>query len=99
MKRMNTTPLLSALLLLASLAPRAAAQDAGPEVLMLQLRDGAFRFGTIQSHDAEGFLFTRLDNGGVARLPWSLLDPRQSDELRRRFGYVDLAGEEITMMA
>ena len=99
MQRMKPISVLAVLFLLAGLAPRAAAQEAGPEVLMLQLRDGAFRFGTIQSHDAEGFSFTRLDNGGVARLPWSLLDPRQSEELRRRFGYVDLAGEEVTMMA
>jgi len=99
MTRMNPTPALAALLFFASLAPRVQAQEPGPDVVMLQLRDGAFRFGTIQAHDAEGFQFTRLDNGGVARLPWSMLDPRQSDELRRRFGYVDLAGEEITMMA
>jgi len=96
---MNPTPVLAALILLASLAQPARAQEPGPDVLMLQLRDGAFRFGTIQSHDAEGFSFTRLDNGGIARLPWSLLDPRQSEELRRRFGYVDLAGEEIMLMA
>jgi tetratricopeptide (TPR) repeat protein len=77
----------------------ARAQEPAADVLMLQLRDGAFRFGTIQSHDPDGFVFTRLDNGGVARLPWSLLDPRQAEELRKRFGYVDLQSEEVTMIA
>lgn len=99
MQRMNATPVLAALLVLGLFAPAARAQDAAPDVIMLQLRDGAFRFGTIGSHDPDGLVFTRLDNGGVAKLPWSLLDPRQSDELRRRFGYVDLASEEVTMMA
>lgn len=99
MEPMRRIPVLLTLALCAALAPLARAQEQAPEVLMLQLRDGDFRFGTIQSHDPEGLVFTRLDNGGVARLPWSLLDPRQSDELRRRFGYVDMASEEVTLMA
>jgi len=97
MQRMVRIPVLALLLLATPVSARA--QEPAPDVVMLQLRDGAFRFGTIQSHDAEGLVFVRLENGGVARLSWSLLDPRQSDELRRRFGYVDLSGEEVTMMA
>lgn len=93
-----TRAALCAGLFLAAPVP-ARAQDPAPEVLMLELRDGSFRFGTIQSHDPDGISFTRLDNGGVARIPWEMLDPRQSDELRRRFGYVDLSSEEVTMTA
>jgi hypothetical protein len=98
---MNRTALIAALALLPLLAPPARAQDPAPaaDVLMLQLRDGTFRFGTIQSHTADGLVFTSLDNGGLARLSWSLLDPRQSEELRRRFGYVDLQSEEVMLMA
>jgi tetratricopeptide (TPR) repeat protein len=101
MDRMNRIPVLAALLLCATFAAPAPAraQEPAPEVLMLELRDGAFRFGTIQSHDPEGFVFVRLDNGGSAHLSWSMLDPRQADELRRRFGYVDLQSEEVTMIA
>lgn len=101
MERMNRIPALLVLALVAGFAPLAPAraQDSAPEVLMLQLRDGAFRFGTISATDPDGFSFTRLDNGGVARLSWSMLDPKQSDELRRHFGYVDVASEEVTMIA
>ncbi|MBK7641750.1 MAG: hypothetical protein IPJ19_01655 [Planctomycetes bacterium] len=97
---MKPASLILALLLglAAPLAP-ARAQEANPDVIMLQLRDGAFRFGSVQSHDPDGMVFARLDNGGIAHIPWSLLEPRQSDELRRRFGYVDLATEEVLMMA
>lgn len=77
----------------------ARAQDSGGEALMLKLRDGSFRFGAISAHDPEGLVFVRLDNGGMARLSWSALDPAQEAELKTRFGYVDLAGEEVTVQA
>jgi hypothetical protein len=99
MARMHPILAQAALTLCCALAPLARAQEPAADVLMLQLRDGAFRFGTIQSHDPEGFVFLRLDNGGVARLPWSMLDPRQSEELRKRFGYVDLQSEEVLVIA
>ncbi len=99
MSLMNRIPVLLALLCLASFAAPAPAQDPAPEVLMLQLRDGSFRFGTIQSHSSEGLVFTRLDNGGVARINWGLLEPRQAEDLLRRFGYLDLQSEQVLLMA
>ncbi len=80
-------------------AALASAQDAGGDTLMLKLRDGSFRFGAISAHDPEGLVFVRLDNGGTARLPWSALDPEQETELKTRFGYIDLSGEEVTLQA
>jgi len=81
-------------------APGSAAQEppAG-EVLLLHLRDGRVEWGRITSHDPEGFAFSRLDNGGVARLAWGMLDPDQERELNLRFGYVDLTGDEYMIDA
>ena len=68
-------------------------------VLMLHLRDGRVTWGTIQSHEPEGFTFARLDNGGVARLSWGMLDPLQEKELRLQYGYVDLTRDEVMVDA
>jgi hypothetical protein len=68
-------------------------------VRLIQLRDGSIQFGRILQHDPDGFVLERLDTGGRARLPWSLLDPAQDSELRTAFGYVDLTGEEIYVAA
>jgi Ni,Fe-hydrogenase III component G len=62
---------------------------------MLRLADGRFEWGRILSHDPDGLVFGRLENGGRARLPWSFLHPEEDLELRTRFGYVDLSGEEV----
>lgn len=105
--------LLRAALLLALAVPSAfpsiaSAQDAGAAAApaaasapatMLRLRDGSIRWGTILSHDPDGIVFQRLDNGGRARLAWPLLHPEEESDLRRRFGYVDLSGEEILVQA
>jgi hypothetical protein len=74
-------------------------QEAPASVLMLHLRDGRVAWGTIQSHEPDGFVFARLDNGGVARLPWGMLDPAQEKELRLQFGYVDLSRDEVMVTA
>lgn len=81
---------------LAGLAP---AQDVSAETRMLRLRDGSFQWGVIASHDPESLVFVRLDTGGRVRLPWSFLHPEEELELRTRFGYVDLTGDEILVEA
>jgi hypothetical protein len=73
--------------------------DAKPSVVMLHLRDGRVAWGTIQSHEPDGFTFARLDNGGTARLSWGMLDPEQEKELRLQFGYVDLTRDEVMVTA
>ena len=85
------------LLALGAFAPPSAAQEGAqaPAVVMLKLRDGSLAWGRIEEHDPEQLTFRRMDNGGLARVPWSLLDPGQERELRTRFGYVELEGEEI----
>ncbi len=81
------------------------AQDAGvaaepaPEVTMIRLRGGRIQWGSIVDHTAEALIFTRLDTGGQVTLPWNFLDPAQDLELRMRFGYVDLGGDEVMMSA
>ncbi|MDG1051004.1 MAG: hypothetical protein P8R46_12430 [Planctomycetota bacterium] len=71
------------------------APPAPEDVLMLKLRDGRIQWGAIGQHDTLGFAFQRLDNGGEVRVPWSLLDPRQSELLRTDYGYVEVEAEEI----
>ncbi len=71
------------------------APPAAEDVIMLKLRDGRIQWGAIGEHDTIGFLFQRLDNGGEVRVPWSLLDPRQSDQLRTDYGYVEVEAEEV----
>ncbi|MBK7875692.1 MAG: hypothetical protein IPJ77_08065 [Planctomycetes bacterium] len=83
----------------AFVAPALRAQETAPSTAMLRLKSGAIQWGTIQSHDPEGFVFQRLDTGGVVRLDWSLLDPVEEKELRQRFGYVDLTSEETLVSA
>lgn len=65
------------------------------EVLMLRLRHGEIHWGAILGHSADGLRFQRLADGGVADVPWPLLDPRQEAELREMFGYIDVSAEEI----
>ncbi|MEM8712256.1 MAG: hypothetical protein AAGG01_15000, partial [Planctomycetota bacterium] len=67
-------------------------------VIMLQLRDGTIRWGSIESHGPSSLVFRRLATSGVATVPWSLLDPGQSDELRRQFGYVEVEAEEAYVL-
>ena len=40
-----------------------------------------------------------MDTGGYLELPWGLLDPRQENDLRMRFGYIDVGVEEFTLLA
>lgn len=65
------------------------------EVMMLRLRQGAIHWGAIAEHSADGLRFQRLDDGGFTEVRWELLDPRQEEELRELFGYVDVSAEEL----
>lgn len=87
-----------------ALAPRSTAQAApaspqGAAAQMLRLRDGTIQWGSITSHDPDGIQFQRLDNGGVARLAWSFLHPEEERHLRTEFGYVDVTGDEVMLLA
>lgn len=91
--------LLLATLLLSAHADLRAQEASAPSPLMLRLRDGNIQWGTIQSHDPDGIVFERLDTRGRVRLPWTFLHPEEERELRTRFGYVDLSGDEILVDA
>lgn len=95
---MRTLLVPAALLSIAALAPAQTPPDADGAV-MLRLRDGSFRWGSVSAHDPEGLVFTFLENGGVARLSWSLLDPEHERELKTKLGYVDLTGEDVLIDA
>lgn len=66
---------------------------------MLRLRDGSIQWGGIQAHDPDGLVFVRLDTGGRVRLPWAYLHPEEERDLRTRFGYVDVSGDEVLIDA
>lgn len=70
-----------------------------PQPMMMRLRSGQVLLGSIEAHDPERVHFRRLDNGGLVRLPWSLLDPGQEGELRLDFGYVEVQNEELLVTA
>jgi hypothetical protein len=81
-------------------AATSSADSESPDAAkMLRLRDGSIRWGSIQSHDPDGIVFQSLETGGRAHLPWSYLHPEEERELRERFGYVDLSGEEVLIDA
>lgn len=85
---------------LALLLALAAPQETAPEpATMLRLYEGAILWGHIVAHDAQSLSFVRLDNGGRVRLPWTRLDPAQSEELRETFGYIDHSEAELMMEA
>ena len=70
--------------------PPPAAQD----VVMLQLRDGTIRWGAVEGHSPSAIKFRRLDTSGLVSLPWSMLDPVQSEALRKQYGYVEVEVDE-----
>lgn len=93
-------------LALSLFAGTAAAQAADPgadaaseEVLMVKLKTGSFQWATLEDHSEQALTFRRIDNGGVVSVPWSMVEPQQELELRTRFGYVDLTGDEILIQA
>lgn len=65
------------------------------EVMLLRMRDGSIHWGVMQEHDPDGIVFELLSHGGVVDVSWTLLDPKQSDEMRLQLGYVDVASEEL----
>lgn len=66
---------------------------------MLRMRDGSIRWGEIVAHDPDGLNFRLLAHGGEVRLGWDMLDPAEENELRELFGYVDVASEELMIIA
>ncbi|MDZ4772043.1 MAG: hypothetical protein SGI72_02810 [Planctomycetota bacterium] len=98
MKKLVRAALVFAIAVVA-LAPARAQADAPAPAVMLRLRDGSIQWGTIQSHDPDAIVFERLDTGGRVRLPWTFLHPDEERDLRNRFGYVDLSGDEILIDA
>lgn len=81
-----------------SAQPGTAADDA-PVATMLRMRNGSIQWGAILNHDPDGIQFVRIENAGQVRLPWSVLDPEQEQELRLKYGYVDLSTEEVMLPA
>jgi len=103
MKPIRSIPAAVVFALSLAFAAPAPAQDSEgetapiTEVMLLKLVDGSSLWGRITGHDSERVAFQRLDNGGVVRLPWKQLEPKQSGELLEEFGYVDHSGEELTV--
>ena len=97
----NASRTLAGTALALSLAAGAAsAQAADPsDVLMVKLKSGGFQWATLEDHSEQALSFRRIDNGGLVSVPWTMLEPTQELELRTRFGYVDLTGEEIMIQA
>jgi len=84
---------------LSTLARQDAPAPAAEEVTFLRLYEGGILWGRIDSHDDQGLVFLRLDNGGRVRLPWSRLDPAQAEGFLAAFGYVERSEEELTLEA
>src|SRR5262245_43746309 len=82
-------------------APGGAGQEPAPsaETVMLRMRDGGILWGSYEAHDPTGISFRRLDNGGLVRLPYGLLDAAVARELQLAWGYADLSGEELLIDA
>ncbi len=66
---------------------------------LLRMRDGSIRWGEIIAHDPDGLNFRLLAHGGEVRIGWDFLDPGEENELREKFGYVDVASEELMIAA
>ncbi|QDV06470.1 hypothetical protein Poly30_19800 [Planctomycetes bacterium Poly30] len=74
------------------------APPAPDDVIMLQLRDGTIRWGAIESHGPNSIEIKRLDTSGKAIVPWSMLDPRQAEDLRKQYGYVEVEVNEAYVL-
>lgn len=76
-----------------------AGADESGAPMMFRLYSGQVVWGSLGEHSPEGIEVQRLDTGGLARLPWSFLDPTQSEELRLLYGYIEAEGEELLVDA
>jgi hypothetical protein len=102
MKKVSQTlskGLLCAVLTAASALSAEAHQSASKDVEMIRLRTGVFQWGVVEDHSTESLTFRRLDTGGLVTLPWSMVEDKQSLELRTLYGYVDITGDEILVPA
>lgn len=75
--------------------PETVQPSAPVEVRAIQLRNGQMHWAQILEHDDQGLLLRRIDNGGLVRISWNLIDPRQAELLRVDWGYVAVEGGEI----
>lgn len=80
-------------------AVSASSQATVADLKMFRLRSGGILWGTLESHDAQSLTVRRLDQGGLAKMPWSFLAPEEEQTLRLRFGYVDANVEELMTKA
>lgn len=78
-------------------APPSSAEEETPT--MFRLHSGGVLWGTLRAHSPEGVEVVRLDTGGLARMPWSFLDPSQAEGLRLLYGYDEVEGEELMVDA
>jgi hypothetical protein len=65
------------------------------EVRAIQLRNGALYWVEVVEHDESGLSLRRIENGGLVRISWNLLEPRQAERLRIEWGYVATEGGEL----
>ena len=65
------------------------------ESLMLHLPGGGVAVGYLLEHDVTGLRFQVARHGGVVQLPWEQLHNKQSESLRKRFGYIAEEAEEL----
>ncbi|MDP6368336.1 MAG: hypothetical protein QF615_01915, partial [Planctomycetota bacterium] len=61
----------------------------------LQLRNGTLHWVEVVEHDESGLSLRRIENGGLVRISWNLLEPRQAERLRIEWGYVAAEGGEL----
>jgi len=84
----------------AAQAPEEASANAsGGTPALIELRSGQGLWALIESHDPDGLWLRRIDQGGRVHVPWGSLRARQSDELRRAFGYAEAEGEPPLVQA
>ena len=79
--------------------PLGTAEGGALEPTLLHMRDGGLLFCGIEQHDPDGLVVRRLDTGGRVPLTWAHIDPTQENELRTRFGYVEVEVEEYYVTA
>ena len=65
------------------------------EALLLQLPDGDVVVGYLLGHETTGIRFEVARHGGIVELPWEALYAQQSEDLRKRFGYIAEETEEL----
>jgi tetratricopeptide (TPR) repeat protein len=76
-------------------SPTAGPESPPLEVRAIQLRNGSLHWAQVVEHDDSGLLLRRIENGGLVRISWNLLEPRQAERLRIDWGYVSTESAEL----